>query len=223
MGLDLGLELGSCSRGDSGYGDGGNSEVIRDLYDGVVDGGDRFSRLRAALSDKIECKVRIFHNKRVQDEELKEKEAKRAQEEAHLRDLITEELDCSFDLCKPDPHGDSLEYRCGVVDDCTGERCVKVWKFSQQSLHQLEQCKLGYLQHVAHVHGIRVHNNEGVDGIIINSWCHEVCTRCRGLKEICDRRHGEVRANCNKEWYPGCGRQWAVGDAPIASFLRMSK
>ena len=94
----------------NGCGDGGNIGVMRDLYDGVADGGDRFSRLRSALSDEIEWNVRVFHNKRVQDEK-----------EEELRDLIAGECAHSFDLCRPDPRREFLEYRCGVVDDCTGE------------------------------------------------------------------------------------------------------
>ena len=73
---------------------------------------------------------------------------------------------------------------------------MKVWKFSEKSLEQFEECKLGYLRHVAQVHGIRVF--EGGDGIVTNSWCHVECARCRGLKEICDRCHGEALANCNR-------------------------
>ena len=162
-----------------------------------------FGRLRAALSDEITWEVRVPHNKRVQDGKLKEKEAKRAQGGAQLRGLVDAELDCSLIyLCKPDPHGDSLECRCGVVGGCTGEQCVEVWEFSQKPLHQFGECKLDCLWHVAHVHGVEVygtgpkakkggvHPPIGADGVTMGY----TCTRCRGLKEICGRCHGEVLA-----------------------------
>jgi hypothetical protein len=179
MELDLGLELSSCSRGDSGYGDGGSSGVIRDLCDGAADGGDRFSRLRAALSDEIECKVRSFHNKRVQDEELKEKEAKRAEELKQVAELIRLESARSHDVHillygvdgTPLSHDHllswnqgfsditndfnsfrSVRWRCNAVDDQTGEDCGFVCRCGA-NLEDIERSKLEYLSHIAHVHG----------------------------------------------------------------------
>ena len=92
---------------------------------------------------------------------------------------------------------------------------MKVWKISEKSLEQFEECKLGYLWHVTQVHKIQIYHTRrvedgsfaypldayppiGSDGITMESWCTS-CTRCRGLKEVCDRCHGEVLAGIRIE------------------------
>ena len=100
------------------------------------------------------------------------------------------------------------QYRCGAVDGKTGEQCG--WHSEQfvGSLRDMKDAKLAYLKHLADVHGLMistvglVQGPEAVetDGITMESW-YRGCTRCKGLKDDCDRCHGAVyRANCVAGW-----------------------